>query len=280
MGEITDALTRASEDPARSRNLGAMPRGEPARVVPARGHLQTISREIAGDWVARVVLSRPESYATEQYRQLALRVHRALVAAKQRSVLLTSATRGEGKSTAACNLALALAGLKPEQRVLLAELDLRGPSIAANLGLRVERGVDDILASGASWSEAVIPTDIANLDVIAARRPVGEIASLLSGRSFHALWRMVQEHYDFVIVDGPPALGLSDPSILLGLVDRYLVIARARMSRLHAVQELLATLPEGKVLGVLMNGTPTPRQIRSSEHRGYYAQRATNEQPS
>jgi len=273
MGEITDALRHRGDTvpdlrPPRRPSEPASTYRLP-EIAPAAQ--QEIPRNEEGAWRGRIVLARPASLAAEQYRRIALRVSRALDERKANSVLVTSAVRAEGKTTTACNIALAAAELFPEKRVALVELDLRIPSFASVLRLRIDPGIETALRGGCNLSDAVIRTDASGLEVLAAGAPTSEVRDLLAGAPLRQLWLALRERYDLIVVDGPPSLGLSDTPITLDLVDCCLIVARAGTSRLRMLDDMIAEISADKILGVLMNGAHAARRATASyRHYEYY----------
>ncbi len=293
LGEIANALRRAGEDAEASRRsekaVPARPTGEVSNET-SRTHAsgpalelrhassvrKTPATEIelpdakAGQFrPATEVLTHPSSFASEQYRQLALRVSEALEKNGEKSVLITSATRGEGKSTTACNLALALSGLLPQSSVALVEFDLRGPVIAENLGFVVEGGIAEVLSGQVGLDDAVMGTNRGNLDIIPARQESAEAYALFAGRALHDVWEEILRRYDFVVVDGPPSLGFSDTSQLIRLADQCLMVARPSVTRMRALSAAVAELPQEKLLGVVTNASAARIHAWSSYYQYY-----------
>ncbi len=228
------------------------------------------------DPMAQEVVTHPGSFASEQYRQLALRVSEALESAGQISVLVTSATRGEGKSTTASNLALATAGLRPDARIALVELDLRGPVTADRLGIEVKHGVAQVLTGETTLDAVIVPTTRGELDIVPAKPEPANAHDLFSGPALPALWDEIQDRYEMVIVDGPPALGFSDTAQLVRLVDRCIVVARPGVTRMNAIQDAVAELPFEKVLGVVTNASISRRHAHDA-YNEYYGPRQQSE---
>lgn len=183
------------------------------------------------------------------------------VGADVRTLVVTSAQPGEGKSTVSWNLAVASA--MAGQRVLLVDADLRRPVLAERLGIDARRGLSDVLAGLAQPDEAVrnvlVPvggSEMASVDVVGAGFvPPSPIALLERGATADSLARLAAP-YDLVILDTPPATAVADAKVLMAYADAALVVTRlglvtgAAFDRLRSLIGALDT----PVLGVVVNG--------------------------
>jgi succinoglycan biosynthesis transport protein ExoP len=172
-----------------------------------------------------------------------------------RSLVVTSAVSGEGKSTVAWNLALVEA--QAGRKVLLIEANLRRPQLAERLELPGSSGLSMILAGFADNEEAGVSLNRgAMIDVIPAGPPPSNPAELLESGTMAALLQRATERYDLVLVDTPPALAVSDVTPLLSQVDGVLVVARlGYTTRDHAADlRKLLRAGRGRELGVVLNG--------------------------
>ncbi len=273
MGEISEALKRAREGSQR----GAAPTPSPAlreaprtHVAPNRDAANAVSipETEEGDWCARCVLVAPRGEFAESYRQFAIRLQRRLKERGGRSVIVTSAARGEGKTTTACNLALALASVSSGRRIALLELDLRRPSAAHALGVVVPVGVQRVLADGAPLSDACVHTQLPELDLYLTTEPARDPLGTIAGSTVGALIRDLARQYDVLVIDSPPVLPVPDVPLLTAHADAVLLVARNGISRRAAVREALETIGDEKVIGVFLNEGKTPRHRR---YYGYYA---------
>lgn len=221
-----------------------------------------------GDWRSRAILAQERGAVAEQFRHLAVRVRSQLATDGQRTLAVTSATRGDGKTTVVCNFALAMASVCGDDRVALVEFDLRRPRVGEGLGVRPEVGIESVLAGEASLESARIRTQFDSLDLFLVRDPQMRAHELLSGPHTSGLVRSIASRYRFVIVDTPPVLLVPDTPLLIPEVDAALIIVRRGHTRLAALTSALDLLPEEKLLGVFVNELASP--VRSREY-GYYA---------
>lgn len=282
MGEISEALKRARE----AERGGAGDARSSAPAPPDRAERRATSpplREavlppnppvIIPDgtdlgWSARAVLAQPRSEAAEQYRHCAIRVGRKMKESDATTLIVTSATRAEGKTTTSCNLALALASMAGGRRVALVELDLRRPSMAEQLCVTVPLGFESVLAGEQTIAEVRMPTQLADLDLYPVKNHTRNALELLSGPGLASSLRELARRYDTVIVDSPPVLPVPDVPLVLPLVDAALVVARAGVSRRGAFAEALTALGGGKVIGTFLNAANPPRQKRYYGYESY-----------
>jgi Mrp family chromosome partitioning ATPase/capsular polysaccharide biosynthesis protein len=192
-----------------------------------------------------------------------------------RTILLVSAQSGDGKSTVASNLGLVLRDAGAA--VAIVEADLRRPTLARLLGLGAQTGLAEVLSGrlrldeafqlvgggGASGAETGPPVATMVRPQVggSASVLVGGVADnpslLLSGAGMADTLSAVARDYDYVLVDAPPPLEVSDAMALLGLVDAIVIVARAGQTRSVAASRLvqvLARTPSAPVLGVVANG--------------------------
>ena len=203
---------------------------------------------------------RAESGALlEICRKLALRVRSELKRRGGVSVALVSAVNGEGKTTAACNLGLALATLSSGRDVALVDLDLRRPSVATALGLHPEVGIDHVLAGGATLEDIRVSVERPQLDIFPATRVRRGTHELLVLPSLSEILRELALRYEFVIVDTPPALMVPDAGIILGHVSACVPVARAGRTRARHSRHLIKLLEQYVVLGQILNEGRLPR---------------------
>jgi polysaccharide biosynthesis transport protein len=182
---------------------------------------------------------------------------------------VTSPYPGEGRSSTAVNLAVAMS--HASKRVLLIDGDLRKPSIARLLGLDNERGLSDILGGTATLEQSVQGWDspawgLRNLDVITAGPPAGNPSELLASRRMGLLIDTVRNLFDVVILDTPPLMQSTDGAVLSAQVDGALMIIDAPRTKQRHLQDSLGRLSMAgaDVLGVVLNRTAADSQLEYS----------------
>jgi capsular exopolysaccharide synthesis family protein len=170
-----------------------------------------------------------------------------------RSLLVTSAAPGEGKTTTAANLAAAHA--EQGKRTLLIDGDLRRPSVHRNFNLPSAVGLSNALLGEIPWRAAVIEAKgNPGLHILPAGPP-SRRASDLIGRGLVELLAEASAEFDLVMLDAPPLLGFAEPLQMATAVDGVIVVARAGQTSRKAVATVLATLNRlrAHVVGVVLN---------------------------
>lgn len=200
-----------------------------------------------------VTLQLPFSPIAESFRQLRTNLSFARGGAPAGILLITSATPGEGKSTAAANLAIAYA--QAGKRVLLVDGDLRKPTLAATFGAKHKPGLTEILKRTANIEGVVQRTQVDKLFLIASGSLPGNAAELLSAEVVREFLLEARSAYDIVIFDSSPLLAVSDPSVLATFADATLLVVyagRTRVAEIEQSQDILNNVGV-KVTGVILN---------------------------
>ena len=201
----------------------------------------------------RIALLQPESYVAEQYRALRGRIDAIAAQRPIRTLAVTSAMPGEGKTTAAVNLAIVTA-MSLGRRVLLIDCDLRKPKVHEALGLRPDAGLAEVLTDTINLDDAIVKVEGVNLEVLPVRsRPVNP-SELLGSPKMGELIEEVVRRYDRVILDTPAALGLPDAKTVSDLSDGLVMVVRADVTSQQDVQATLEFLDQRRLLGLLLNG--------------------------
>ncbi|HXG35088.1 MAG TPA: polysaccharide biosynthesis tyrosine autokinase [Bryobacteraceae bacterium] len=180
-----------------------------------------------------------------------------------RSLLVTSAAPGEGKSTIAAHLALAHAA--QGRRTLLIDADLRRPSVHRRFAVPSSPGLSSVLLGEMFWRGAVVPSGVnPELELLPAGPP-SRRASDLIGTSLRDVLEEAARHYDLILLDAPPLLGFAEPLEMATAVDAVVVVARAGETSRKAVASVLATLRRlrAEIAGVVLN------EVRSELSEGY-----------
>lgn len=188
---------------------------------------------------------------------------------QMKSLMVTSATPGEGKSTASLHLAMAHA--QQNHKTLLIDCDLRRPSVHRKLGMETDTGLSAVLLHGVHWRSAVMPVPgVPNLDVLLTG-PASRRASDLIGRALGQILEEAAGEYDLVLVDSPPALGFPEPLQMATVVDGVALIALAGQTDRKALASVVAMLQRlrANVVGVALNEV-TKDVGDSYYYHGYY----------
>lgn len=174
-----------------------------------------------------------------------------------RSLVITSALAGEGKSTLALGLAVSAARL--HQRVLLIDADLRRPSLHKLLNLPNEQGLSTLLTSDDTTpSQSSIHPSGSYIDILTSGPTPSDPAKLLSSRRMGELMTAFEQTYDLVLLDAPPVLGMVDAILAASFCSGVVMIGRiGRVTRTELTQAT-AMLSQLNVIGVIANGAEGP----------------------
>jgi capsular exopolysaccharide synthesis family protein len=186
-------------------------------------------------------------------------------------VMVTSASPGEGKTTAILNMACSMAQLK---RVLLIEADLRKPEIGKRLNLPLRSpGICNLIVGDEEFSHCIFPLR-ENLDVIPSGRIPPNPLEMLSAPRFAELLAKFREEYDMVIIDSPPVGPVSDPIVLSRLTDAVLFVVRAQKSQVKQVQQAISRLRrvQAPLTGIILNFADVMRERYYKYHYHHYYQ--------
>lgn len=201
---------------------------------------------------------------SEAVHLLRLHLEKEMKAEKQKVLLISSALPGEGKTTAATNLAISLA--QKGKKILLVDCDLRKPSIAKAFGMENKEGLTEFL-EGKLAAESMIKTSkIANLHIIVGGNGQQDNPSeALSGEKLTRLLEENKEIYDYIILDTPPCGLLSDASELAELAECALMVVRQDYASKNQILDGVQFLTDSKlpVIGCVLNG------IEGHGHGGY-----------
>lgn len=201
----------------------------------------------------------------EQYRSLRTNLRFADLDTLRQAVLVTSSTSLEGKSITACNLAITLACANVN--TILLEGDLRRPTIANYMGLEGSVGLTDVLVGRASLDSVLQPWGNDNLPLRVL--PGGTLppnpSELLGSANMAQLLGQLRKQADFVIIDAPPLLAVTDAAILAKAADGALVVVRHGKTPREKLQRAMDALAhvDAKVLGTVLNMVPASGQRRS-----------------
>jgi len=197
----------------------------------------------------------------EEFRSLRTRVAAAL-GERHKAVLITSALPQEGKTTVSATLARSFAQM--EWRTLLIDADLRKPTVHALFGIDRAPGLTDLLQGRVPEEDAIAASNHPHLDLLSAGSPSQSAAELLQSAATPSLLKGLAARYDYVVVDSPPLISITDTLLLSGYVDGILFVVNGQVSPREMVKSAREQLHDRPVLGVVLNGISTPKKY------GYY----------
>jgi polysaccharide biosynthesis transport protein len=190
-----------------------------------------------------------------------------------RSIVLTSATASEGKTTVAAHLAIANADRG--RRTLLVDGDLRRPALHVRFGLSPKEGLSNVLTGEIEWQDAVIPIEgKPNLRLLPSG-PSSHRAADLIGPRLAELLDEFGKHYDLVILDSPPLLGFAECLQMATAADGVVIVTRAGETKRRGVSAVVSTLVRlrANLLGVVLNQVRHNTSVEGYSYYGYYGYR-------
>lgn len=170
-----------------------------------------------------------------------------------KSLMVTSASPSEGKTTTAVHLAIAHA--KQKHKTLLIDGDLRRPSVHRKLNLNPETGLGAALQNSLHWQEKLITLEaVPDLDILPAGHNSRSAADLIGG-SLRRILDEASPNYDLIVVDAPPVLGFSEPLQMAATVDGIVIVAKAGETNRKAITSAVASLQRlrANVIGLVLN---------------------------
>ena len=216
----------------------------------------------------------PRSPRAEAFRSLRTNLQFVDAANHPRTIVITSSLAGEGKSTLAANLALTMA--QAGSRVCLIEADLRRPKVLEYMGLEGAVGLTDALIGRADVIDVIQPYGGTNLWVLGAGPIPPNPSELLGSTAMRELLDGLLARFDYVVIDAPPTLPVTDAVVISKLVDGAIVVVGSGIVQRDQLARTLENLESvsGSVLGVVLNRVP----VKFGQQYGGYAYAAPEEE--
>lgn len=200
-----------------------------------------------------ISLINPKSSITEQYRTIRTNIQFSSVDKEYRTLIVTSAGLGEGKTTTTANLGVVMA--QQGKRVLIIDADLRRPTMHSAFKVGNVAGLTNVLIRQRSLEEAVQLTEIETLDVLTSGPIPPNPAELLSSEAMKELMELALDKYDLILFDSPPILAVTDAQILSNSCDGVVLVVSSGKTKKEMGQKAieLLTSAKAKLLGVVIN---------------------------
>ena len=199
-----------------------------------------------------IVEKKPKSVAAEAYRSLRTNIQYSSFDNKYQTLVVTSANPGEGKTTVAGNLALALA--QGESKVLLVDCDMRRPSIHKTFKISNTYGISDLLV-GNKKMESVAHKYNDNLTIVSSGKIPPNPAEMLGSKAMTAFLEEMKNYFDYIVLDTPPLQAVADAQVLSTKVDGSLIVVRAGVTKKDAVHNAVSIINKvnGNIIGTVLN---------------------------
>jgi polysaccharide biosynthesis transport protein len=208
----------------------------------------------------------PLSMLTEAYRKLRTSIFQSRPGEPPKTLLFTSGTNGEGKTMTVANTAIMLAQM--DLQVLVLDADLRRPSCHKAFRVKGGPGLTDFLTGQEELDNVIKPTSIANLFVLNCGLTAPNPTELVGSKRMSETLAALKDYYDFILIDAPPVLPVSDAVILSSLADGTILVVRGQATPKHLVRTAIAQLGNNraKILGVVLNRV----DVRGVDYKEYY----------
>lgn len=267
MGKISDAFDRYQNE--KSVKAVRLPVGKPEKPSVKEPGLTPAPESIIhkGFSSKLVVLSAPESIDAENFKILKSQILFPKEGEVPRTIMVTSAFPGEGKTFVAANLAVSLA-LGINEYVLLVDCDLRKPHLNRMLGCSNTEGLHEYLTGKRELSDLVVRTRIKKLSLLVGGRSSSHPGELLSSVRMKQFLQEAKEQYQdwFIILDATPSQITAETNVLANYVDKIIFVVMAQKSPRETIQKSIESLGKKKILGIVFNGY---RQAYKSYHKYY-----------
>lgn len=255
---VVETLDDTLSPDAVSRQLGLPVLGVIARHVPPNGK--------------PIVATEPRSPVAEAFRSLRTNIQFASVDRPLHTILVTSPSPEDGKSTVAANLGASLA--QSGRKVALLDADLRRPQVHRKLGLSNRLGMTSVFVeSGLKLNGALQPTEVANLSALTSGNLPPNPAELLGSDKMFDILRLVGEQADIIVIDSPPVMAVTDAAVLAPRVDGVILVVKPGTTKLAACRQAVEQLQRvgAKILGVILNDVEVNRsRYKYAYYKGYY----------
>jgi capsular exopolysaccharide synthesis family protein len=266
---MTDPPQRHAESAGRSFDLSQV--AEARAEAPGRsfdlGQVAVENATISPD--SRIVyFSDPDSPGADRFRLLRMRLWPLWESGKLKTLLITSPQPQDGKSTVVLNLATALAE-QGQRKVLVIEGDLSRPSLSLHLGLPNREGLGECLEAGRDPLSLLRRIEPLGWYLLSAGDVRGNPAELLQSPVLPEIFDTLTRHFDWVIVDSPPVIPLTDTLSLKHQVDAGLLVVRADRTPRTMVENAVARIGSKHLLGLVFNSSEELGRAYSDYRKHY-----------
>lgn len=258
MGKIFEALEKAD----RSGSATIVQKAKPKKGKFVRKSRENVvefvnsNKNLSHEKLDKTLIAYhdPQSVEAELFKVLRTNILFPASGEPPRTILVTSALPGDGKSFISTNLAISIAqGV--EEHVLLIDGDLRKPVINQRFGFEKVAGLSDYLSDGDDIASVLMKTQIDKLTILPSGVPPINPAELMASKKLRALLDEVKARYDdrFVIIDSPPPSMASETNAMAKYVDGVIIVVRAGKTPREAVAETIDQIGKEKLIGIVLN---------------------------
>jgi protein-tyrosine kinase len=239
MGKITKALQKAAEE--RLERLDKISR--------IQEHEQVVVRKMKDSKVdARLITYfDPKSVVAEQYKVLTTNLMNMNRGKPPHTIAITSSIHNEGKTVTALNLAVTMAQAMHKPKILLIDADMRKGQLARYLGVGFHKGLSEYLTDKAELNDIIFNIDIDHLSFMTAGSIPANPAELLGSAKMKDLLSRLRSQYEFVLIDTPPVIPVTDPVIIGTQVEGVVMVVQAGRTQRGIVKRAMELLEQGHI---------------------------------
>ena len=207
-----------------------------------------------------VARTNPQSITAEQYRTIRTNINFSTPGLDSKVILFTSASKEEGKSTTAANMAIVFA--ETGKKVLLIDADMRRPTLYRTFQLGNNTGLSNLLLRKGQLKNSVKASGVPNLDLLMSGQIPPNPAELLESDALDELLEEMRGQYDYILFDSPPILSVTDSKILANKCDGTVLVVNTGKSEKVSVEKARDSLATAKafILGVVLNNYPLNKE--------------------
>jgi len=265
MGRITEALKKVTD--------------ERVERIQRKPEVQYVVKKVEGASIDEhiVAFHDPMSLISEHYNVLRTNIQQLKKTKRYKTFLITSSIDTEGKTVTSTNLAMAMARDINDVSVLLIDADMRKGKAAKYLGLPSHPGLSELLSGKVNMNEVIMNPGMDNLAVIASGKPPKNPSELLNSRKMRDLLTAFKAKYDYILIDTPPVMALTDACILGPMADAAILVVQAGRTQRDMVKNSEKRLIQSgvKIAGFVMtkmeNHLPNYLSRYMQQYDSYYA---------
>ena len=216
-----------------------------------------------------IVNTKPKSPISESYRSIRTNIQFANLDKNLQTIMVTSPTAREGKTSTLSNVALAMADA--EHRVLIVDCDMRKPRIHKVFEISNIYGMAEILLHGGDYKKALNPTSNENLYIITAGKIPSNPSELLYSNAMKTLIQNLKKDFEYIFIDAPPVVPVTDAVIMSNYVDGVILVCASGVIEIELAQKAKESLENvnANILGVVLNKINTKNDKYSSYYYYY-----------
>ena len=225
--------------------------------------MDSMSR-LTNERVGLVTMANPRSASSEAYRKLRTNIQFSSIDSQIQTIMIASASSGEGKTTTIGNLAVTYA--QEGKKVLLMDTDLRKPAVHLMFNVPNHVGLTSVLSSQYQVAEVLRETGVEGLHVLSSGPIPPNPSEMIGSRKMTALLEGLKEEYDVILFDTPPVLTVTDALIISSLCDGVILVVNAGKVKKDLVKKAKAHLEHvnARILGAVLNNVQVPKSRNNS----------------